>query len=203
MAREKNAKAETLSKFASSEIEKSSGSVYFRILKTRSIDVKLVAPIWLGTSWIDPITIKAHILTSWLPNDVTEARKLAVRALRYEIPRILVTDNGTQFNNEEFKNYCEENEIELRLTSAAQKLMDKWKWTTSRVTTGATPFMLAYGAETVVPVKISHSSPRIQAYNAIENDEETRLSMDLIDEVRDKTHANIVEHQKKLLSTTT
>ncbi|XP_074327837.1 uncharacterized protein LOC141665755 [Apium graveolens] len=47
--REENGKAYALSKFASSEIEKSSGSVYFRILKTRSLDVKLVAPIGLGT----------------------------------------------------------------------------------------------------------------------------------------------------------
>ncbi|XP_074374516.1 uncharacterized protein LOC141714919 [Apium graveolens] len=79
--REENIKADALSKFSSSEIEESSGSIYFRILKTRSIDVKLVAPIGLGISSIDPI--KAHIQTGWLPNDVTEARKLAVRALRY------------------------------------------------------------------------------------------------------------------------
>ena len=37
--------------------------------------------------------------------------------------------------------------------------------TTCRVTTNATPFMLAYGAEAVVPVEISHSSPRIQAFD--------------------------------------
>ncbi|KAL8116196.1 hypothetical protein AgCh_022623 [Apium graveolens] len=79
--REENAKADALSKFASSEIEESSGSVYFRILKTRNINVKLVAPIGLGTSWINPI--KAHIQTGWLPNDATEARKLTVQALRY------------------------------------------------------------------------------------------------------------------------
>ncbi|XP_074346552.1 uncharacterized protein LOC141685343 [Apium graveolens] len=42
------------------------------------------------------------------------------------------------------------------------------------VTTGATPFMLAYGEEAVVPVEISHSSPRIQAYNAEENEEGQR-----------------------------
>ncbi|XP_074342349.1 uncharacterized protein LOC141679876 [Apium graveolens] len=81
--REENAKADALSKFASSEIEKSSGSVYFRVLKTRSIYVKLVAPIGLGASWID--SIKAYIQTGWLPNDVTEARKLAMRALRYSL----------------------------------------------------------------------------------------------------------------------
>ncbi|XP_074361210.1 uncharacterized protein LOC141701462 [Apium graveolens] len=79
--REENVKVDALSKFASSEVEESSGSVYFRVLKIRSIDVKFVAPIGLGGSWIDPI--KAHMQTGWLPNDVMEAQKLAVQALRY------------------------------------------------------------------------------------------------------------------------
>ena len=149
---------------------------------------------------------------------------------RYGIPRILVTDNGTQFNNEEFKKYCEENEIELRFTSVAhpqangqaevanriildglKKRIEKsrsnwvdeilpilWAYrTTCRVTTGETPFMLAYGEEAVVPVEISHSSPRIQAFNAEENEEGQRLALDLIDEVRDGAHAKIVKYQKK------
>ncbi|XP_074342543.1 uncharacterized protein LOC141680137 [Apium graveolens] len=69
--------------------------------------------------------------------------------------------------------------------------------TTCRVTTGATPFMLAYGAEAVVLVEISHSSPRIQAFNVEENEEGKRLALYLIDEVRDAVHAMIVEYQKK------
>ncbi|XP_074324263.1 uncharacterized protein LOC141661179 [Apium graveolens] len=83
ISREENAKADALSKFTSSNIEESSGSVYFRVLKTRSIYVKLVAPIRLGGSWIDHI--KAHLQTGWLPSDVMEARKLSVRALRYSL----------------------------------------------------------------------------------------------------------------------
>ncbi|KAL8149363.1 hypothetical protein AgCh_006399 [Apium graveolens] len=74
-------------------------------------------------------------------------------------------------------------------------------WTTCRVTTGATPFMLAYGVEAVISVEISHSSPRIQAYNAEENEEGQSFALELIDEVRDKAHARIEEHQKRLLST--
>ncbi|KAL8115643.1 hypothetical protein AgCh_022228 [Apium graveolens] len=103
---------------------------------------------------------------------------------RYGFPRILVTDNGTQFNNEEFKKYCEENEIELRFTFVAhpqangqaevvnriildglkkriEKSRNNWVdeilpilWayrTTCRVTTGATPFMLAYRVEADKP----------------------------------------------------
>ena len=38
---------------------------------------------------------------------------------RYGIPRILVTDNGRQFDNEDFKEYCGDNNIELRFTSVA------------------------------------------------------------------------------------
>lgn len=46
-------------------------------------------------------------------------------------------------------------------------------WTyrnTCRVTTSVTPFMLAYGAEAVVPIEILHVSPRIKAYNSEENE---------------------------------
>ncbi|XP_074327659.1 uncharacterized protein LOC141665573 [Apium graveolens] len=56
--------------------------------------------------------------------------------------------------------------------------------TTCRVSTGATPFMLAYGAEAVIPVEISHSSPKIQAYNAEENEEGQRLALYLIYEYK-------------------
>ena len=38
---------------------------------------------------------------------------------RYGLPRILVTDNGLQFNNEEFRKYCDDNDIDLRFTSVA------------------------------------------------------------------------------------
>ncbi|XP_074356561.1 uncharacterized protein LOC141696300 [Apium graveolens] len=71
------------------------------------------------------------------------------------------------------------------------------KLTTCRVTTGVTPFMLAYGVEAVVLVEISHSSPRIQAYNSEENEKGQRLALELIDEVRDQAHAKVVEYQKK------
>ncbi|XP_074342341.1 uncharacterized protein LOC141679866 [Apium graveolens] len=81
--REENDKADALSKFASSEIEENLGSVYFRVLKIQSIDVKLVAPIVLEGSWIDPI--KAHLQTRWLPNNVLEVRKLFVGALKYSL----------------------------------------------------------------------------------------------------------------------
>ncbi|XP_074360937.1 uncharacterized protein LOC141701173 [Apium graveolens] len=65
------------------------------------------------------------------------------------------------------------------------------------MTTEATPFMLAYGAEVVVPLKITHGSPLVEAYELETNKEGMRLDIDLIDEVRDKANARNVEHQQR------
>ena len=94
-----------------------------------------------------------------------------------------MTDNGLQFNNEEFIKYCDDNDMDLRFTSVAHHqangqvevanriILDGLKkrvehsrnnwvedllpilWayrTTCKVTTRATYFLLAYGAEVVV-----------------------------------------------------
>ncbi|KAL8088405.1 hypothetical protein AgCh_038254 [Apium graveolens] len=270
------------------ENSKADGSVYYRVLKIWSIDVKLVAPIGLGTSWIDPN--KAHIQTDW-PDEArlaleevhegicgqhlggramahfywpemmadakeyvkkcdrcqkhapvvrqppemltsinspipftmwgmdilgpfpmaTAQRKFLIVAIdyftkwieakplakiitkqvaqflwenimcRYGITRILVTDNGTQFNNEEFKKYCEENEIELRFTSVAHPQANGQVEVANRIILDG----------------LKKRIEKIQAFNAEDNEEGQRLALDLIDEVRDEAHAKIVEYQKK------
>ena len=37
----------------------------------------------------------------------------------YGLPQILVTDNGQQFNNEESRKYCDDNDIDLCFTLVA------------------------------------------------------------------------------------
>ncbi|XP_074351500.1 uncharacterized protein LOC141690614 [Apium graveolens] len=69
--------------------------------------------------------------------------------------------------------------------------------TTYKVTTEATPFILAYGAKAVVPLEITHGSPRIEAYEPETNEEGMRLTLDLIDEVRDEANARNAEHQRR------
>ena len=380
--REENTKADALSQFASSDDEVCSGSVYYQVLRTPSIEAKLVAPIDTGATWMDEI--KLYLQSGHLPPNADEARKLQVRALkyvliegvlyrksfvipylrclrpdearealrevhegvcgqhlggralahkvtrlgfywpdmlkhaqdyvkrcdrcqrfapvvrqppemltsintpipfamwgmdilgpfplasaqrkfllvaidyftkwieakplakittkqvaqfvweniicRYGIPRVMVTDNGTQFNNAEFRRYCEDYSIELRFTSVAhpqangqaevanriildglkkrvEKAQGSWAdeilpilWayrTTCKVSTGATPFQLAYGAEAVVPLEITHTSSRVQQYEPEANEEGMRLALDMIDEIRDEAHAKIVENQKR------
>ncbi|XP_074378498.1 uncharacterized protein LOC141720041 [Apium graveolens] len=63
---------------------------------------------WIGAKALAKITTKKIIQFFW-ENVI----------YRFGIPRIPVTDNGRQFDNIEFKEYCNNNSIELRFTSVA------------------------------------------------------------------------------------
>ncbi|XP_074328163.1 uncharacterized protein LOC141666079 [Apium graveolens] len=66
--------------------------------------------------------------------------------------------------------------------------------TTYRNTTKATPFMLVYGAETVVPLEITHGLSKVKAYEAEINEEGMRLALDLIDKVSNEANTRNAEH---------
>ncbi|XP_074368752.1 uncharacterized protein LOC141708838 [Apium graveolens] len=130
-----------------------------------------------------------------------------------------------------FKEYCDDNNIELRFNSVAHPQenaqaevanriildghknrversrnisMDEllpilWAYrTTCKVITEVTPLMLAYEAEAVVPLEITHGSPRVEVYEPETNKEGTRLALDLIDEVIDEANARNTEHQRRV-----
>ena len=56
--------------------------------------------------------------------------------------------------------------------------------TTVRIPTGETPFKLAYGSEAVIPAEVLVANHRVMKYQDEENEEQLRLNLDLIDEVR-------------------
>ena len=61
--------------------------------------------------------------------------------------------------------------------------------TTSRVSTGETPFNLVYGAESLIPVEISCQSPRLSAFekcDSSDNSNTLRENLDFIEEQRDR-----------------
>ena len=55
---------------------------------------------------------------------------------------------------------------------------------TVRTPTGETPFKLAYGSEAVMPTEVLVANHRVMKYQDEENEEQLRLNLDLIDEVR-------------------
>ena len=47
-----------------------------------------------------------------------------------------------------------------------------------------TPFKLAYGSEAVIPAEVHMANHRVMTYQDKDNEEQLRLNLDLIDEVR-------------------
>ncbi|GAU34627.1 hypothetical protein TSUD_394180 [Trifolium subterraneum] len=88
----------------------------------------------------------------------------------FEIPRVVVTDNGTQFMDKRFQKF-------LAAIGTTQHFT-----TTPHSTTGETPFRLTYGTEAVIPVETGEPSSRIEyPHEENINDELLREELDLFE----------------------
>lgn len=71
-------------------------------------------------------------------------------------------------------------------------------WTTARTPTRETPFKLAFGIETVILVKIVLSSLRQDYYDEDVNNEELKLNLDCLSELRDTATQRMARYQQKM-----
>ena len=60
------------------------------------------------------------------------------------------------------------------------------------------PFRLTYGTEAVIPVEVGVTSTRRDAFNEECNDDELRVNLDCLDEVRDKASSKMTKYQLKM-----
>ncbi|XP_022891987.1 uncharacterized protein LOC111406852 [Olea europaea var. sylvestris] len=70
--------------------------------------------------------------------------------------------------------------------------------TTTRTPTWETPFLMAYGTETISPVEVDLPSPRRIHFNKITNDELRRFDLDFIDERRYDSQLRLTTYQRKM-----
>ena len=91
--------------------------------------------------------------------------------------------------------------IKTRLEGAKGVWLDElpgvlWAYmTTVRTPTGETPFKLAYGSEAVILAKVHMANHRVMTYQDKDNEEQLRLNIDLIDEVRTDAEHRIARYQ--------
>ncbi|GKA31302.1 reverse transcriptase domain-containing protein [Tanacetum coccineum] len=137
---------------------------------------------------------------------------------RLGLPREIVSDNGKQFSDNPFKDWCEKLNITQRFAlvkhpqsnglveRANQSLGDGIKarlgegnknwieelphvfWahrTAIKSSHSDTPFSLTYGTKVVIPAEIGMPTYRTTAVDAVHNDEELRLNLDLLEERRE------------------
>ena len=133
-----------------------------------------------------------------------------------------MSDNGKQFDNRKFRDFCAElgiknyysspahpqsngqAEVTIRTLKAALKTKLEylpevlWAYrTTHKSATQETPFALAFGTEAVAPVEIGLKSPRIELASVEHNEEALRLNLDLLDEKRDQVLKRTEDYQRK------
>ncbi|XP_075645576.1 uncharacterized protein LOC142616656 [Castanea sativa] len=70
--------------------------------------------------------------------------------------------------------------------------------TTARTPTGETPFRLTYGTEAVIPVEVGMASTRREVFREENNDDQLRINLDCLDEVRDKASNMTMKYQQKM-----
>ena len=64
-----------------------------------------------------------------------------------------------------------------------------------RTPTGKTPFKLAYGSETVIPAEVHMAKHKVMKYLDEDNEEQLRLNLDLINEVRMNAEQRIARYK--------
>ena len=67
--------------------------------------------------------------------------------------------------------------------------------TTARTPIGETSFNLTYGTEVVIPVVIGVTSLRKEFFNGDSNDDQLKLNLDFLDEVKDQAFQRMAKYQ--------
>nr|XP_009784597.1 PREDICTED: uncharacterized protein LOC104232998 [Nicotiana sylvestris] len=106
----------------------------------------------------------------------------------HKIKRILSTSYHPSRNGQaESINKTIIQNLKKRLTDAKRKwkeILPEVLWayrTTSKSSTGATPFSLVYGAEALIPVEVEESSIRFQYATEESNNKDMNTSLELLD----------------------
>ncbi|GJV10560.1 reverse transcriptase domain-containing protein [Tanacetum coccineum] len=151
---------------------------------------------------------------------------------RFGLPGEIVSDNGKQFSDNPFKDWCEKLNITQRFASVkhpqsnglverANRSLGKgikarlgegnknwieelphvlWAHRTMiKSSHGDTPFSLTYGTKAVIPAEIGMPMYRTAVVDAVNNNEQLRLNLDLLEELRER--AAIREAKAKLKMT--
>ncbi|GJS46774.1 reverse transcriptase domain-containing protein [Tanacetum coccineum] len=138
---------------------------------------------------------------------------------RFGLPGEIISDNGKQFSDNPFKDWCDKLNITQRFASVkhpqSNGLVERanrslgegikarlgegnknwveelphvlWAHRTMiKSSHGDTPFSLTYGTEAVIPAEIGMPTYRTAAVDAVHNDEELRLNLDLLEEKRER-----------------
>ena len=94
--------------------------------------------------------------------------------------------------------------IKTKLDDAKGAWLEKlpnvlWAYkTTARMPMGETPFRLTYGTEAIIPVKIGATSIRREMFQEEGNNDQLRVNLDCLNEVKEKASHKMMKYQQKM-----
>ncbi|GJR66219.1 reverse transcriptase domain-containing protein [Tanacetum coccineum] len=113
---------------------------------------------------------------------------------RFSLLGEIMSDNGKQFRDNPFKDWCEGNKNWIEEVSRVL-----WAHrTTIKTSNGHTPFSLTYGTKAVIPVEIRMPSLRCAEINQSMNDEALLLNLDVLEEHREKAAMREAKSKAKM-----
>ena len=65
---------------------------------------------------------------------------------------------------------------------------------TTKTPIGETPFNLTYGIKAVIPIEIGLTSPKMEFFDEHSNDNQLKLNLDCLDEVRDQASQRMAKY---------
>ena len=70
--------------------------------------------------------------------------------------------------------------------------------TTAKTPIGETPFKLTYSTEAVILIKVGITSIKQEMYHEDSNDDQLKVNLDYLDEIRDEASSRITKYQQKM-----
>ena len=147
--------------------------------------------------------ILSNIKDGQLPSDPSQAKKVKVRVARFTIVNDELYERGFSLAYLKCLNPKEGvyvlREIHEGICGnhlGPQSLVGKA--IRARTPTRETPFKLVFGTEAVIPVEMGLSNLRRAHYDKISNNDELRLSLDCLSEVRDEASQRMARYHQKM-----
>ncbi|GKA13512.1 reverse transcriptase domain-containing protein [Tanacetum coccineum] len=124
----------------------------------------------------------------------------------FGLPGEIISDNGKQFRDNPFKDWCEKLCIRQCFASELDKELPACLMahrTMIKSSNGETPFSLTYGTEAVIPAEIGMPTLRTAEIDQAKNNEALGINLDLIEERREQAAIQEAKSKKKMENITT
>ncbi|GJQ92357.1 reverse transcriptase domain-containing protein [Tanacetum coccineum] len=97
---------------------------------------------------------------------------------------VIISDNGKQFSENPFRNWCDELSIKQQFTSIAHPQANGQTEVTNRTLIQGLKTRLVYGSEAILPPEDGLPTYRVYSYDEHQNTQDLRLNLDLLEERR-------------------